>query len=400
MKSKIIRLFLFVVCFYNLQAQQTSDLPFLIKVLKKTNESLDQIKNGKFNFTLKFKPLTATDTSTFKGSIEFYKDSLANKISKFIIYLNNSPRLILEDDKLYQIFNDSKKIILIDLKSTDLVSAVSGNINQFLVPVSNFNLDKQFFDEINAHEYEFKGIFRLNNSSVYLINKINYDSNNLATNIIEKFFLDTATNMPVKIIKELDFRSDHQYIEYELSEIGNIESKTTSLFNNVEYMDYKIASHNSEKFSSNETQASPLTFDKLKLKNISTIEGEALEIDKCKSRFILIDFWYKSCYPCQLAIPKLNRLNSKFKSNELMVLGVNPYDKDSTKLLKFIEENKIEFPVNMDTQKNLKEYFGVKAFPSLFLIDCDKNKIIYSFMGYDANEFESIEKKIRSLLKF
>src|SRR5690554_6097157 len=69
-----------------------------------------------------------------------------------------------------------------------------------------------------------------------------------------------------------------------------------------------------------QTEKAKLTEIDLKLNNDKTVKISGL-----KDKVVLLDFWYRGCYPCLKAIPDLIKLQEEFK-DDLVIIGINDID--------------------------------------------------------------------------
>lgn len=143
----------------------------------------------------------------------------------------------------------------------------------------------------------------------------------------------------------------------------------------------------------------PLTvhFDSLsKIVNenyLISLKGDTLNSKKLNERFLLIDFWYSTCFPCLKAIPTLNKLNSEY-STKLKVVGVNSRKQDFDMIQNLISKFSIQYDVVLDSTTFWRDSFKVEVFPTLFLYDTIQKKIIFSEVGFKEDLYESIRKII------
>lgn len=115
-----------------------------------------------------------------------------------------------------------------------------------------------------------------------------------------------------------------------------------------------------------------------------------------KNKVIVLDFWYRSCYPCIQSIPSLINISTKYK--DVIVLGVNPVntrDTDREKLIEFVNYKKINYPILISDNDNVASY-KVHAYPTLYIIDTSGN-IAYSKVGFHENQENTIDSVIMSL---
>lgn len=117
--------------------------------------------------------------------------------------------------------------------------------------------------------------------------------------------------------------------------------------------------------------------------------SEPSSIKKLKGRYVLLDFWTYACINCMHVVPDLERLELEFGS-QLTVIGVHSAkfqnEKNSKQITKAIERFGIHHPVVNDSEFEVWQSYGVKAWPTVVLID-PNGKILLTRSGegvYDA----------------
>ncbi len=114
-----------------------------------------------------------------------------------------------------------------------------------------------------------------------------------------------------------------------------------------------------------------------------------------------MNFWATWCPPCKSEMPDIQALYEKYGENEgdLIVLGVanpktdeNPYNQDGTveEVTQFLEDEGYTFPVVMDTTGELFGWYGIRSFPTTFMVDADGNVYGYVSGALTADMMESI----------
>ena len=97
-----------------------------------------------------------------------------------------------------------------------------------------------------------------------------------------------------------------------------------------------------------------------------------LSIAALKGKVILLDFWTYGCINCMHIIPDLKRLEAKYP-NQLVVIGVHSAkfknEKDTENIRRIILRYEIEHPVYNDSDFNVWQSYGVRAWPTRVLID-------------------------------
>jgi thiol-disulfide isomerase/thioredoxin len=136
------------------------------------------------------------------------------------------------------------------------------------------------------------------------------------------------------------------------------------------------------------TTAPPL---KLKYLNNQNIPPNILN-----NKLLLVEFGSTTCAANPLANPLLNRLNKKYASKNFSIVSI--YSSETPdQLKKYIETNKLEFPVYMATRRLTKD-FQTTGTPNFYLID--KNGVVIKSINGYSDELESeLVKAIDGLIE-
>ncbi len=98
----------------------------------------------------------------------------------------------------------------------------------------------------------------------------------------------------------------------------------------------------------------------------------SLTIRQLRGKIVLLDFWTYCCINCMHVLEDLRRLESKYPS-ELVVIGVHSAKFDAEKNTESIRDAilryGIEHPVVNDSEMQVWQSYGVRAWPSFMLID-------------------------------
>lgn len=130
--------------------------------------------------------------------------------------------------------------------------------------------------------------------------------------------------------------------------------------------------------------------------NLKTLDGKNVKLSDYRGKIVIIDFWATWCPPCRKGIPDLISLQEEYKK-DLVVIGISLDQQNTIKDLKpFIENYKINYPVVLGDEKVVKDYGGISAIPTSFIID-QKGNIVDKHIGLVPKTVYS--DKIKSLLK-
>ena len=98
------------------------------------------------------------------------------------------------------------------------------------------------------------------------------------------------------------------------------------------------------------------------------LSGEVVTRAGLKGKVILMNFWATWCPPCRAEIPEMIALQAEFK-DQIVVLGVSEDEAPPEQVLKFAKQKGINYPIAMSSDKLTKDFGGVEALPTTFLID-------------------------------
>ena len=128
---------------------------------------------------------------------------------------------------------------------------------------------------------------------------------------------------------------------------------------------------------------------------LPTFDGDFVELSQFKGNVVLLDFFYKSCYPCIKAIPFLSSMHSTYQDQGLVVVGVNPVDKKND-LQSFMSRHGIAYSIALDGKEAAK-MFNVKSYPTLYVID-QNGKVAYAIKGFGDSVKEELELVVKKLI--
>lgn len=119
--------------------------------------------------------------------------------------------------------------------------------------------------------------------------------------------------------------------------------------------------------------------------------------DDLKGRIILLDFWTYCCINCLHVIPELQKLEKEF-GDDLTVIGVHSAkfknEKETKNIRQAILRYNIHHPVVNDFDFSIWQQFGIRAWPSLVLIN-PEGKIQAAYSG--EGNTEAIRQEILAM---
>ena len=128
---------------------------------------------------------------------------------------------------------------------------------------------------------------------------------------------------------------------------------------------------------------------------LKDLEGWEVSLSDYEGKIIFVNFWATWCGPCKREIPGFIELQNKYK-DDLVILGIST-DRRGTKdrVAPFAKNYNINFPVLFSDGKVEKDYGGIRAIPTTFILDRELD-IAQKIRGYRPDTF--FEQAIKSLL--
>jgi cytochrome c biogenesis protein CcmG/thiol:disulfide interchange protein DsbE len=140
---------------------------------------------------------------------------------------------------------------------------------------------------------------------------------------------------------------------------------------------------------------------------LEDLTGKKVSLDSYKGRAVLINFWATWCGPCKIETPWLVELRNQYAGQGFEILGVStegddlqPSDKegwvrDKSAIAKFVEQEKMPYPVLIDGDSISKPYGGLDELPTSFFVDRAGN-VVAAQLGLTSKD--DIEANIRKTL--
>lgn len=112
---------------------------------------------------------------------------------------------------------------------------------------------------------------------------------------------------------------------------------------------------------------------------LKDLNGKEVSLSDYKGKNVLLNFWASWCPPCRAEMPDIEKLYQETKNTDTVILAVNlGEDRDTVK--SFIDENKYNFDILLDSDQRTAAKYNISSIPSWFFIDKDGN-IVTSHIG-------------------
>jgi thiol-disulfide isomerase/thioredoxin len=104
---------------------------------------------------------------------------------------------------------------------------------------------------------------------------------------------------------------------------------------------------------------------------LKSYSGETFTLAGDDKDVTLLVFWATWCQPCLMEMPALVKLHGKYGDRNFRVVSINVDDPEGQKVKAISREYGINYPVLIGNEEVMKQFGGVTALPTSFLIGRD-----------------------------
>ncbi len=114
---------------------------------------------------------------------------------------------------------------------------------------------------------------------------------------------------------------------------------------------------------------------------LKELRGTMISLSTYKGKIIFLNFWATWCPPCRAEIPGFIEIFNEYKEKGLQIIGVSVDEISPEKVLEFVNEYRVNYPVVMGTPELYSSYKPGRAIPVTFIID-KEGMIRHKHIGY------------------
>ncbi|QQE13538.1 TlpA family protein disulfide reductase [Planctomycetota bacterium] len=244
---------------------------------------------------------------------------------------------------------------------------------------------------------------------------INYTKTNYGAEITSKLSLIQNATLTPEQLKALN--TDLEQFSHYLNEVNNLinltDQKQTDEIKRLETkFDTLAANIQSSKFHNNILDLykrakgivkdctdlgkdSPLVGKPAPTFSFQSHQGTTYNLQDYKGKVVLLDFWFKRCGWCIVAMPTINDIVNQFKNKDVIVLGMNKGD--SVKDIIRTEEIMNAQYESIQAQ-TLAQSYSIEGYPTFVIID--KQGIVqHVFVGFSPVLRMQLKNSIDQLLE-
>jgi len=121
------------------------------------------------------------------------------------------------------------------------------------------------------------------------------------------------------------------------------------------------------------------------------MQGNKHKLSDYRGQGVFLNFWGTWCPPCKKEMPYINNQYHQYKDKGVQVLTVDIQESELA-VNQFAERLKLDFPIMIDTDKEVMNTYGIDPLPATFLID-KNGKVVNYYTG------ELTEDKVREFME-
>jgi len=238
-------------------------------------------------------------------------------------------------------------------------------------PRENLNIDDNKY-KLNGSALDKSAIaYNENRRAVYLANKDQENTTALGDSILSKFIQSNPNNFYSLDLLNRSFPS-----------LKGQPALVNTLYNTLSN---ELKNSYTGKLLNKKIMAHPhLIIGKdLPTFELSNAEGDLVNLEDFRGKYVLVDFWASWCGPCREEFPYLRSLYNEYKSKNFEILAVS-IDESRADWLSAIDNDKLSWTNVLDTggfSGELYQVFGLKGVPDNFLLDKEGKIVARNLRG-------------------
>lgn len=405
MHQKTLFLLFFLALGANVGTAQISDGLAVVEAL---NERLAPLTKGVFTIDAQFKFADGEDTIAHSGACYFFRESNPDSMAHFVVVSDGRPVLAFDGKTFYQAMGEDKYWVTETATAGGLRDLLRGNVMKSnLVYQPLFRIDQPNFS-LTSFEKTNLSAFRENGKSLLRLT-VRDTSIEEALGDVENNKIYFTLHFDIALPEyELVRRTEEVWLfdgwQYDRKVFGPIRPLPAE----ARFSDYfdpeKLASRYAfEQYDPN----APVKRDKELIRagdllpdfSLTDLEGKTVALENLNSGLILLDFWYKGCFPCQLAMPKIESLHQKHRDKGLRVFGVNPFDKNNDQIKEWLRTRNVTYNTLFDPDRKLPQAVGILGYPLLIVADAKTREVLFAQTGFSEDLEQLLEPIISERLR-
>jgi thiol-disulfide isomerase/thioredoxin len=128
--------------------------------------------------------------------------------------------------------------------------------------------------------------------------------------------------------------------------------------------------------------------------SLQDLDGKTVSLAAAKGKIVLLNFWATWCGPCRAEIPDLVDLQKRY-AGKLEIIALATQEDDADEVRRFVLRSGINYRVAMAPEEVVRQYGGVAALPTSFVIDA-QGRVVQKHIG--LNDPSLYERELKAML--
>lgn len=124
--------------------------------------------------------------------------------------------------------------------------------------------------------------------------------------------------------------------------------------------------------------------------SLPDMKGKTVRLSDYNNKVVILNFFATWCPPCREEIPDFIEMVNTRDSEKFAIIGVSVEKGDTQTVKRFVEGQRINYPVLMDDGIASEAYGPIYSIPTTFIIDKNQNIVQKIIGSRTKKEFEKI----------
>ena len=131
--------------------------------------------------------------------------------------------------------------------------------------------------------------------------------------------------------------------------------------------------------------------------SLNTVDGKSISLRDFKDKIVVLIYWRPDQGRSLLAIKEGQDIFVKYRDQQVQVLGLVSDDVNMDSVHEILNDNKIKYPVIIDSNRQVYGVYGIRVYPMTLIID-KTGKLIYDLPGHSLTYKNALEGHVRHIL--
>ena len=128
---------------------------------------------------------------------------------------------------------------------------------------------------------------------------------------------------------------------------------------------------------------------------LTTLDGAPVSRDALRGQVVLVNFWATWCPPCRVEMPGFQDVYDRKNAEGFTIVGISTDAAGRAHVARYLREHGISYPVAMASAGVVRDFGGVRALPTSFLLDRE-GRVRHEVRGFFAEL--ALEQAVERLL--